>query len=61
MVNFTNNTKILAEDAFEMISTLGFRPTFITTHSEGLEKYTVRLARKAEVPQFIEKLHLYKS
>jgi hypothetical protein len=59
MVNFTNNTKDLVEDAREMIEALGYICSFSTTHNGGSIKHTVRVARKSQ--EFIEELRLYKS
>ncbi len=59
MVNFSNNTKILAEDVYAMLNIIGFSPTFTETSAGCNTKYTVRLARNAR--SLIESISLQKN
>ncbi len=61
MINFTSNTKQLAEAVHRMIVLLGYRPTFSTVINAGFKKYTVRIARKLETRSFVKLLSLYKA
>lgn len=59
MVNFTNETKELADDVSNMFKELGFLPTISTAADKNRPKYTVRLARNAE--KFIEMMGFSKT
>lgn len=59
MVNFTNNTKVLAESVIEMISSLGYKPhLYKSMQNSGNPKYTVRLSKNVE--KFISEINLAK-
>jgi len=60
MVNFTNNVKLLAEDVYNMISNLGYKPHIYETMqvSENM-KYTVRLSKQTR--KFVKEISLQKS
>jgi len=61
MVNFVNNVKGMAEDARDMLTLLGFHPSFNSFRlPNGNTKYTVKIARKDEVGRLLHALHLYK-
>ena len=59
MVNFTNHSFPLARDVYEMLITLGFRPTLSTASVSPNKKYTVRIARNSD--QLIKRISLYKN
>ena len=60
MVNFTNHTRSLARDVYDMLVASGYRPTLTSTPSNrGKTKYTVRLAREAQ--RLIDDLNLFKA
>jgi len=60
MINFTNHTPSLARDVFNMMITVGYKPTLTSTPSNrGKTKYTVRLAREAQ--RLIDDLNLFKA
>ena len=60
MVNFTNNNRLLAEDARDMFVQIGYNPSFMTVKlGPNQYKYTARVARNAE--KLIDELSLYKA
>lgn len=59
MVNFTNHTKALTHDVYDMLINAGFIPTFSTTQVKTGSKYTVRVAKQAE--RLVSHLSLYKA
>lgn len=59
MVNFCNHSQSLAADVLAMLTALGFKPTWHTTGTkQGRIKYTVRIARNAEM--MVRELGLFK-
>lgn len=59
MVNFTNNTLGLAEDVFEIIENLGYKPKLYKVIQKSIHpKYTIRLSR--EVEKFLKEINLQK-
>jgi len=61
MIMFTNNSEALARSTFELFCLLGFNPTFNGHRNGHLNKYDVRLARKAEVSRALRILKLEKT
>lgn len=61
MVNFTNNSKELAQSVHELLTQLKYRPRLICVSNGGFRKYTTRVARKVEVERLIQDTGLYKS
>lgn len=60
MVNFTNNTLVLAQDVLEIIESLGYRPKLYKAAQKSIyPKYTVRLSR--EVDKFLNEINLQKN
>lgn len=60
MVNFTNNTKILAEDVHNMFIQLGYKPSFMKVRlGPNQYKYTTRIARDTQ--KLITELDVYKA
>lgn len=62
MVNFVNSTRRLAEDARDMLITIGFRPRFnVLPLKVHAPRYTVKIARRAEAERLIDTLRLRKA
>lgn len=61
MINFTNNSKHLAEDTHALLLQLGYRPTMMVVPNAGFTKYTTRVARKIEVERLVKDIGLYKA
>ncbi len=62
MVNFVNNSRLLAEDTRDMLSELGYRPKFnLLKLSSGKIKYTVKVSRTVEVARLLQTIGLHKS
>lgn len=59
MVNFTNASYELARDVHTSMKLLGFSPTICFAENGGYNKYTVRLAKGAQV--FLKKFHIKKA
>lgn len=60
MVNFTDLTKPLIDDVFNMIVTLGYKPNlYNSTQKSGNIKYVVRLSKN--VQSFITEINLTKT
>lgn len=61
MVNFTNNSKVLAEDVHNLLAALDYKPKLMVVDNAGFTKYTTRVARITEVKRLIEEMELYKA
>lgn len=60
MVNFTNNSEVLARDVHDALSRFEYRPRFMIVNNGGFTKYTTRVARRSEAARLIKDLELYK-
>lgn len=61
MVNFTNNSKVLAEDVHNLLVALDYKPKLMVVNNAGFTKYTTRVARITEVKRLIKEVELYKA
>lgn len=61
MINFTNHTKVLADDVYCLFLFLGYHPNQSRTPiSKNGYKFVVRLSRSREVTSFLKELRLAK-